>query len=1172
MSLQRTFGGQLSRAGARLRSIALLAGAAACGSTTAPATAPSPVSAPVSLRPLKIEQAASFTPTIVRLTSDSAAALAKTDRASVTPRIAAGLELNLWAGEPMIADPIGITFDDQGRLYATRTRRTDNDEIDIRGHQDWMVPSITFKDVEDKRTFYHNVLAPERSAQNQWLKDRNGDGSRDWHDLTVGKEGLYRIEDTNGDGLADQSTLILEDFNDLVSDVLHDILWYKGDLFATISPDLWRLRDTNGDGVIDTKESLSHGSGVHIGFGGHGHSGPVIGPDGRIYWKQGDLGVHITTREGRVLDNPNSGVILRANLDGSEEEIFATGLRNPQDFAFDEYGNIVSPDNDGDHPTELERLVYIVDGMDSGWRINWQFGKYVDPDNNNYKVWMDEGMWKPRWTGQAAYFTPPIASWHSGPAGFAYNPGTALGDAWKGWYFNSVFTGAPAVATIQGFTLAPQGAGFKLDKDSAVVRSGVLATGVKFGPDGALYLADWIEGWEPKNRGRIWKLDVPAAAANPARAEVKALIAADFKTRSVADLVGLLGHADMRIRQKAQFELVDRNAAAELLGVARKNDNQLARIHGMWGLHQLALKDPRQARSLVDFLKDGDAEIRAQAAKLLGDVHYAPSAPQYVAMLKEASPRVRFFAAQALGRVAYRPALQPIVEMLAANNDEDVYLRHAGALALARIGPADQIAALSSNPNRGVRIAAVVALRRMKDPSVARFLADQDEFIVTEAARAINDDGGIEGALPALAAALDGKVSNEPFVRRAINANLRVGTPEAAQRVAAYASRTGATDELRVEAVATLGVWPKPSILDRVDGYSHGPVQHDTGKVVGLAQRDTTAARAALASIVTPLFGSGSTALQVALADAVGRLRVTDAASLMYDKVRTGAAPEVRIAALRALGQLGDSRTADAVRAALADQESTVRMAALGGISPLKLPDATATQLLSSVIVKGNVAEQQNALGALARVEGSSGREELTRLLDQVAQGKVAPEIQLDVLEAARATKDPALTAKLETFEKSRAGKPAAVAYADALHGGDARRGSRVVFQGASSQCTRCHNFGIGTGANVGPPLRGVASRLTREQLLEALVDPSARIAPGYGPVQVTLKNGQKYFGTLKEETDSYIVVDVSPAPKKIAKSDIAQRTNGPSPMPPMPTLLTRREIRDVVEYLSTLK
>ena len=143
-------------------------------------------------------------------------------------------------------------------------------------------------------------------------------------------------------------------------------------------------------------------------------------------------------------------MILRANPDGTEAEIFATGLRNPEEFAFDEYGNLISPDNDGDHPGEVERLVYIVDGMDSGWRINWQFGKYVDPDNNTYKVWMDEGLFKPRFAGQAAYITPPIAPWHAGPAGFDYNPGTALDDAWRGYFFGSVFTGTPAGSSIQG--------------------------------------------------------------------------------------------------------------------------------------------------------------------------------------------------------------------------------------------------------------------------------------------------------------------------------------------------------------------------------------------------------------------------------------------------------------------------------------------------------------------------------------------------------------------------------------------------------------------------------------------------------------------------------------------------------------------------------------------------
>ena len=99
----------------------------------------------------------------------------------------------------------------------------------------------------------------------------------------------------------------------------------------------------------------------------------------------------------------------------------------------------------------------------------------------------------------------------------------------------------------------------------------------------------------------------------------------------------------------------------------------------------------------------------------------------------------------------------------------------------------------------------------------------------------------------------------------------------------------------------------------------------------------------------------------------------------------------------------------------------------------------------------------------------------------------------------------------------------------------------------------------------------GVASRLQREQLLEALVDPSARIAPGFGPVQLTLKNGKKLFGTLKEETPTHVVVDVG-GDQRVAKSDIATRVNGPSAMPLMSALLTRREIRDVVEYLSTLK
>ena len=49
---------------------------------------------------------------------------------------------------------------------------------------------------------------------------------------------------------------------------------------------------------------------------------------------------------------------------------------------------------------------------------------------------------------------------------------------------------------------------FALEKSMEVAK-GLLPTGLDFGPDGALYFADWIDGWGIKENGRLWKLDVP---------------------------------------------------------------------------------------------------------------------------------------------------------------------------------------------------------------------------------------------------------------------------------------------------------------------------------------------------------------------------------------------------------------------------------------------------------------------------------------------------------------------------------------------------------------------------------------------------------------------------------------------------------------------------------------
>src|SRR4029079_5035228 len=133
-----------------------------------------------------------------------------------------------------------------------------------------------------------------------------------------------------------------------------------------------------------------------------------------------------------------------------------------------------------------------------------------------------------------------------------------------------------------------------------------------------------------------------------------------------------------------------------------------------------------------------------------GDMRYAAAGPVLVPLLKDSYPRAKFFAAEAIGRIKYEPAINAVIEMLNDNNDVDAYLRHAGCLALARIGKAEPVIALAKSPSRALRIAAVVTLRRMKCVGIAEFLNDADEFVVTEAARGINDDLSILPAVPAL--------------------------------------------------------------------------------------------------------------------------------------------------------------------------------------------------------------------------------------------------------------------------------------------------------------------------------------------------------------------------------------------------------------------------------------
>jgi quinoprotein glucose dehydrogenase len=144
--------------------------------------------------------------------------------------------------------------------------------------------------------------------------------------------------------------------------------------------------------------------------------------------------------------------------------------------------------------------------------------------------------------------------------------------------------------------------------------------------------------------------------------------------------------------------------------------------------------------------------------------------------------------------------------------------------------------------------------------------------------------------------------------------------------------------------------------------------------------------------------------------------------------------------------------------------------------------------------------------------------------------------------------------------------------YAGSLLGGDPRRGAGIFWGHPTAQCIRCHSFND-YGGIAGPRMNGIAKRLTQEQILESLIEPSARIAPGYGIVVLELKNAKKISGILqKENADSYQMKIGDKPDTLVSKLDVVKKTDSPSSMPPMHYLLTKKEIRDVVSFLATLK
>lgn len=1032
-------------------------------------------------------------------------------KAPKTAPIKSPLEFHRWSGTLNVPDPVAVTVDPQGRIYVTATTRRKAADLDIREHPQWIPDDVALTSVEEKEAFLKRELAPGKlRLPRGGLADHNKDGSIDWKDLTVHSERIYQLRDTDHDGTADQITLFAEGFNSVVTGIAAGILYHDGWVYVTVAPDLIRLRDTNDDGIADERQIVAHGFGMHIAYAGHDMHGPRIGPDGRIYWSIGDKGVNVTSKEGQHFYYPHEGCVLRCEPDGARFEVFAHGLRNVQEIAFDNYGNIFGVDNDADLPGERERFVYITERSDSGWRCSHQYQKAASR-------WMRDGIWQPAHPGQPLFITPPLANYSNGPAGFVHEPGTALGSSLRNHFILDQFPSGQMTA----FQIVPSGSTFKMQNER-LIHSGLMGIGLAIAPTGQLIIADWDGGYPLDQKGAIWFADDPAAKNSPERQETNKLLNSDNLTTTH------LSHPDQRVRLHAQFTLVKKGDYTLLQSIATdKKAPQLARLHAIWGLGQGMRANKVEATSLIPLLAESDTEIVTNVLKMLGDIK--TSGTPLIPLLTHPSPRVRFHTAIALGKLEDPAAVKALLAM-AAKESADPYMRHAIVTGLAGCADEDTLA-LHINDSQSV--CCLLALARQHSPRVADYL--KNPTLAPEAERAIYDDVGIPAALPAL--------THRPTTR-GLNACLRLGIAEPV--IQAALERT----PLQSEALDILLTFTNPPRLDRIDGMAHEYAPRDTKAFAALVQPHLDALLAIQDGELKAKAVELLTQLQLQVAPAVLQQIITDAtarSTLRAEALKLMASQHATTPEFSATLNLSLAKTSP----------PELRREALKQLFTHQ-PDRAITEA-AALLEKSDTTTQQLALSLLATSKDDTV---ISRWLDLLTQNKAPAGIQLDILEAAATREN--LAAKCASLQLNNT---------ELLEGGDATRGKDIVTNNLGANCIACHTIEAKEGSQVGPNLKTIGSKKDRKYLLESLLNPLAQIAPGFGLVAITTKDGKSLSAVLEKEDAKQVTLRLPDGKTQtVPRDQIATITPPMTVMPPMLGILTKPQIRDVVAYLAALK
>jgi glucose/arabinose dehydrogenase len=268
---------------------------------------------------------------------------------------------------------------------------------------------------------------------------------------------IWVAEDANQDGTAEGIKLFADGFSLLVG-----LAWHDGELFTASSGKIEALRDSNADGVADQRR-LVVGDLPSLVLKPHSNNGLAFGADSRLYFGVG------STTEGQIEDNPLAAAILSVKPDGSDLKVFARGLGNTFDVAFNSAGALFGGDNSpggeagmDDPPDEFN---YLIEGEHYGYPYF-----YGDPPKSNGT--------------RGAVVTFPA---HSSPTGVSFYSGATYPAQYRDNAFITLWNRGE-VARIE---LARTSGGDYLARSTTFGKGFLYPIDTATGPDGNLYVADF---------------------------------------------------------------------------------------------------------------------------------------------------------------------------------------------------------------------------------------------------------------------------------------------------------------------------------------------------------------------------------------------------------------------------------------------------------------------------------------------------------------------------------------------------------------------------------------------------------------------------------------------------------------------------------------------------------